>query len=256
MLRQKEHEIINRYKRYIIVFHGTDRTLKTEDFEFERSNEDNDFGAGAYFTATYKAASKWAQAKKGGVVNWYLFHQGDARMDKTITFNDTETLLKWINTIIEFIEGSHSGIEDFIIGDTADSMAASIINEYARNARNQGLKLSDLDDETKLEMAAAMKPDSFDQQIAVKTKKGLNYLEFIDSGRAIDMEDNWFYADPAFVAADVVMLMTEKYGIPEDRAIVEFTKSNLFHIITEDQSVAQLPAEELLQLYEKEVKVA
>ena len=48
--------------------------------------------------------------------------------------------------------------------------------------------------------------------------------------------------------------MTEKYGIPEDRAIVEFTKSNIFHIITEDQSVAQLPAEELLRLYEKEVK--
>lgn len=238
------------------MFHGTDRTLRTEDFEFERSDVDNDFGAGAYFTTTFRSASKWAQAKKGGVVNWYLFRQGDARMDTTITFNDTDTMLKWINTIIEFIEESHAGNEDFIIGDTADSMAAAIINKYTRNARSKGMKLSDLDDETKLEMAKAMNPDSFDQQIAVKTKKGLNYLEFIDSGKAVDMGDNWFYVDPAFAAADVVMLMTERYGIPEDRAIVEFTKSNVFRIITEDQSVAQLPAEELLHLYEKEVRGA
>ncbi|MBP5395023.1 MAG: DUF3990 domain-containing protein [Candidatus Methanomethylophilaceae archaeon] len=248
------HERINRSKRYILVFHGTDRTIKTEDFDFERSNRDDDFGAGAYFTTTFKAASKWAQAKKGNVVNWYLFHQGSARLDKTITINDTETTLKWINTIIEFVEESHSDNEDFIIGDTADGMAASVIYEYSRNAHRNGKTLMDLDDDTKLEMAAALNPDSFDQQIAVKTKKGLNYLEFIDSGRARNMDDNWFYVDPAFVAADVVALMTEKYGIPEDRAIVEFTKSNIFHIITEDQSMAQLPAEELLRLYEKEVK--
>ncbi len=73
---------------------------------------------------------------------------------------------------------------------------------------------------------------------------------------AMNTDNNWLCVDPAFFAADVVALMTEKYGIPEDHAIVEFTKSNIFHIITEDQSVAQLPAEELLRLYEKEVKEA
>ena len=256
MSNPDNHKKINRSKRYILVFHGTDRTLKAEDFEFERSNKDDDFGAGAYFTTTFKAASKWALAKKGNIVNWYLFRQGSARMDKTMTFNDTETLLKWINTIIEFVEESHSGNEDFIIGDTADGMAASVIYEYSRNAHRNGMTLLDLDDETKLEMAAALNPNSFDQQIAVKTKKGLNYLEFIDSGKVMEMNDNWSYVDPAFVAADVVALMTEKYDIPEDRAIVEFTKSNVFHIITEDQSVAQLPADEILRLYEKEVNGA
>ena len=87
-------------------------------------------------------------------------------------------------------------------------------------------------------------------------KQGLNYIEFIDSGRAMEVDDSWFYVDPAVAAANVISLMTEKYGIPEDQAIVRFMKSNTFHIITEDQSVAQLPAEDLLNIYEKEVENA
>ncbi len=248
--------VIDRSKRFIIVFHGTDRTLRSEDFIFERSNKGDDFGAGAYFTSTFRGASRWAHIKKGDMVNWYLFRQGSARMDKTITFNDTETLLKWINTIIEFVEGSHTGKEDFIIGDTADGMAALILNSYSEYAKKKGLKLSELEDSEKLEMAMAMSPDSFEQQIAVKTKQGLNYIEFIDSGRAMEMDDSWLYVDPAVAAANVISLMTEKYGIPEDQAIVRFMKSNTFHIITEDQSVAQLPAEDLLSIYEKEVENA
>ena len=244
---------IDRNKRFIIVFHGSDRTLRPEEFDFSKSNKDNDFGQGAYFTSTFKGALKWAKLKKGNVVNWYLFHQGSARIDADITFNDTETDLKWINTIIGFIEDSHSENEDFIIGDTADGMAASIIRAYESYARNKGLRLSELDDETKLEMAVAMNPDSFDQQIAVKTKKGLNYLEFIDSARAKGMEENLFYIDPAEAAANVVALITEKYGMPEDRAIVGFMKSGTFRLLTEDQSIAMLPPEELLRIYEKEV---
>jgi len=244
---------IDRSKRFIIVFHGTDRTLKPEEFNFDKSNKDDDFGPGAYFTISFEAASKWAHLKKGNVVNWYLFRQESARFDKEVTFNDTETMLKWIDTIIEFVENSHSEKEDFIIGDTADGMVAFILNTYTKKANEKGLKLSELDDATKLEMATAMNPDSFEQQIAIKTKKGLNYLEFIDSGRATEMDDNWFYVDPAIAAANVVSLITEKYGIPEDQAIVRFMKSNTFHIITEDQTVAQLPAEELLKIYEKEV---
>ena len=87
-------------------------------------------------------------------------------------------------------------------------------------------------------------------------KQGLNYIEFIDSGRAMEVDDSWLYVDPAVAAANVISLMTEKYGIPEDQAIVRFMKSNTFHIITEDQSVAQLPAEDLLSIYEKEVENA
>ena len=250
---KNEKRKIDRNKRFIIVFHGSDRTLRPDEFDFDKSNEDDDFGRGAYFTSTFRGALKWAKLKKGDVVNWYLFHQGSARVDADITFNDTETDLKWINTIIGFIEDSHSENEDFIIGDTADGMAASIIRAYESYAKSKGLRLSELDDKTKLEMSAAMHPDSFDQQIAVKTKKGLNYLEFIDSTRAIGMEENLFYVDPAEAAANVVALVTEKYGIPEDRAIVEFMKSGTFHLLTEDQSVARLPPEELLRIYEKEV---
>ena len=72
----------------------------------------------------------------------------------------------------------------------------------------------------------------------------------------MEVDDSWLYVDPAVAAANVISLITEKYGIPEDQAIVRFMKSNTFHIITEDQSVAQLPAEDLLGIYEKEVENA
>ena len=69
----------------------------------------------------------------------------------------------------------------------------------------------------------------------------------------VKTEGGLAYIDPAEAAANVIALVTEKYGIPEDRAIVRFMKSGTFRLLTEDQSVAKLPPEELLRIYEKEV---
>ena len=66
------------------------------------------------------------------------------------------------------------------------------------------------------------------------------------------MDDSWSYVDPAEATAKVVGLIMGRYGIPEDVAIVRFMKSRTFRLLTEDQSMAQLPAEDILRIYEKE----
>lgn len=58
--------------------------------------------------------------------------------------------------------------------------------------------------------------------------------------------------DPSDAAAGVVSLMATKYGIQEDMAIADFVRSKTFRIILEDQAIAQLPPEEILDIYEKE----
>lgn len=60
--------------------------------------------------------------------------------------------------------------------------------------------------------------------------------------------------DPVETAADIVEMIKDRDGTPENEAIIRFMRSATFHRIIEDPDMCKLEDEELLALYHAEGK--
>lgn len=132
-----------------------------------------------------------------------------------------------------------------------DGRTGPIIRKYVKIASSRGVKMVELDIQTKIDMIHELKPDVYNQQIAIKTKEGLRHVKFIEStevsGMLIDR-----YIDPADVAAKVAIMMSVEDGISQNEAIVRFMRSNTFKQLTVDEKMWEMPPSEILSVYRKE----
>lgn len=243
----------DRTKKAIPIFHGTDRELRPEDFDFTRAGEDNDFGKAMYFGLTVKMARNWASIKKNGVVNWYLFKSQDALEDSLIQITLLEDPMQWLETILRIYDSRYAGKSDVIIGDTMDAHTGRVIDHYRDIASSKGILMSDFDEETKRQMIADLNPEYFGQQIAFRTKEGLKHVKFIGSMEVAEMDSSWD-TDPSVVASRVADMLMQQDGLSQDEALVAFMRSDTFRRLLADRSLCGLPTERILEMYRREVR--
>ncbi len=244
-------KIFRNENEFAIIFHGSKHEMKPEEFDFDISKYDNDFGKAMYFGLEYDQARKWAARGGNGIVNYYLLP-----IDEIFNDPDTKVLLlrdqlEWLDTILTFLDDPDSQIADIIIGDMMDGRTGPIIRNYIKIASSRGVKMVDLDLETKVDMIHELKPDVFNQQIAVKTKEGLKHVKFIGSMEVSNMSIQR-YIDPADVAAKVAIMLSVEDGISQNEAIVRFMRSKTFQELTASAEMCEMPPSEILSIYRRE----
>ena len=234
------------------IFHGTDRELKPEEFDFSRARNDSDLGKAAYFGLSYDSADDWARARDNGTVNWYVFDAEGARNDDSLTVRHIEDPMEMLDVVLLFIDGEYGKPEDIIIGDTLDATTGIIIRRYQKEARRMGIPMSQFSTEVKETMLSELKLEVYDQQIAFKTEQGLKHVKFIGSKRANEMEivrD----LDPAEIAAKVAGLLMRRDGMTQNEALTAFMKSDTFRALVSDAELSSLSPEKILEIYDREV---
>ncbi len=234
-----------------IVFHGSRQELKPEDFDFDLADKDSDFGKAMYFGFEYDQAHRWAVREGSGVVNYYLLPIDEIFNDPDTKILVLDDQLQWLDTILTFLDEPDSRIADIIIGDMMDGRTGPIIRKYIEIASSRGVKMVDLDMRTKIDMIHELKPDVFNQQIAVKTKEGLKHVKFIGSTEVNDMLVER-YIDPADVAAKVALLLSDEDGISQNEAIVRFMRSKTFQDLTKSAEMCEMPPSMILSIYRRE----
>lgn len=233
------------------IFHGSSCEIRPEDFDFSMAVPESDFEKAAYFGRNYEQAKKWANRNEKGVVNWYIFMLDDAFNDPDIQILVLKDEMVWLDTILKYIDGECDSQPDIIVGDTMDSRTGSIIDYYQRVARIKGVKMIDLDSETKNNIIEELKPNVYDQQIAFKTQKGLKHIKFIGSVEVTEMSDIK-RTDPSEVAARISMIISEEENIPLNTALIRFMKSDTFLGLISDPDPSDREPREILEQYRSE----
>lgn len=242
----------DRKQSAVQIFHGTDRELRPEEFDFYGANNDSDLGKAAYFGLSYDSADDWARAKGNGTVNWYIFDVKGAENDDSLTIRHIDDPMEMLDTVLLFIDGRYGEPEDIIIGDTLDATTGIIIRRYQKEARRMGIPMSRLSIEIKEEMLLELRLEIHNQQIAFKTGQGLKHVKFIGSKGANEMgivRD----LDPAEIAAKVAGLLMGRDGMTQNEALTAFMKSDTFRALVSDAELSSLGPERILEMYDREV---
>ena len=237
----------------MVLYHGTDRRLLPDDFKFNRSDEDNDFGKAMYFGLSVKMAYRWAKSRKAGIVNWYLFEPRLASESGKIAMKILDDPMVWINTILAIHDKRYSERADIIAGDTMDAKTGDIMKRYDALARSMLIPTSALDDDIKRRMVDELNPDHFDQQIAFRSRKALSLVKFMGSVEVSEMDGEWI-DDPDEIAADVVELLSKREDLTQNEALSRFLRSDTFCKLISDKRVSSVSPEQILEMYLSEAK--
>ena len=212
----------------IPIFHGTDCELRPDDFDFGRARRNSDFGKAMYFSFSFNLARNWATSrkKKHPRVNCYLFQYGKA-LNEGVSIELIDDDKEWIQLILNLIDNPYHPSSDVIIGSIMDGPTGSIVQEYQMMADEKGMKIIDLEEDLKAEMIEKLNPVQYGLQVAFKNGKGLRYVQFIDSMEVEEMPVKRV-VDPADIAADVSLMISEYSDISQNDAIIHFMRTETF----------------------------
>ena len=241
---------IDKKRRFLPLFHGSKSPIRPEDFDFNRSDAANDFNRAIYLSPKFDSVSKWSESQGFNNVSWYVFNQEEANQDPDTDVRYFDDQIEWLDTIIEYYEGTHTRNEDIIIGDTMDGKTSAVIRKYERLAKELGISMKDLEIAYKQDMIEELKVGKLDQQVAIKTQKGLCHLIYIDSGEANRMY-HYRYMDPSEIAAQVSEMISVRDSIPVNDAMILFMRSRTFHRLISEPDMSELSPGEVLAIYDE-----
>lgn len=235
----------------IPIFHGGPKNVRPKKFKFSLARRESDFGKSAYFSFSHGLSDVWSH-KRGGYVNSYIFHAGDARRDPDIQMIELDSPLEWLNMILQIYENGGVNPYDMIIGDIMDGNTGKIISDYQKLAENMGIPMSELPDDIKMEMIYKLNPKKIGLQIAFGNGESLRFVEFIDSVEASD-HMVVFEPDPGDIAADISLMLVERFGISQNDALTQFMRSDTFRRIRLDESLCRLGPDAIMEMYLQEM---
>ena len=234
------------------IFHGSDCEIRPEQFDFNMADSDSDFGKAAYFGFKFNRANEWARHDDDtGVVNCYAFSIRDVLNDDEITIRAFEDQLDWLDTILMIYDGPDCDMYDIYLGETMDGHTNVVMGNYKKLARSKGIRMIDLDLETKLAMLKELKPNRCGLQMAIKNEKGLRHVRFITSVEAREMVD--VDIDLADMTGEVAAMISQERGILRNDALVLFMESDTFQRLISDPGLMDLGAPSILSMYNEEV---
>ncbi len=234
------------------IFHGSDCEIRPEQFDFNMAESESDFGKAAYFGFKFNRANEWARHDDDtGVVNCYAFSIKDALNDDEITIRTFEDQLDWLDTILMIYDGPDCDMYDIYIGETMDGHTNWVMGKYKKLARSKGIRMVDLDLETKMDMLKKLKPNRYGLQMAIKNEKGLRHVRFITSAKARDMVD--VDIDLADISGEVALMISHERGISKNDALVLFMESDTFQRLISEPGLMNLGASNILSMYNEEV---
>lgn len=134
---------------------------------------------------------------------------------------------EWIQLILNLIDNPYHPSSDVIIGSIMNGPTGSIVQEYQMMADEKGMKIIDLEEDLKAEMIEKLNPVQYGLQVAFKNGKGLRYVQFIDSMEVEEMPVKRV-VDPADIAADVSLMISEYSDISQNDAIIHFMRTETF----------------------------
>ena len=176
------------------LYHGSERIIKQP--EYGKGNRRNDYGMAFYTTQDVDLAMEWAVEKdRSGYANHYKL---DTNGLKILNLSDEQySILNWITILINnrlFEVHTDFGNEalaylneqflldyssyDVIIGHRADDSYFTFAQDFLNNEISLGT------------LQKAMKLGVLGEQIAIKSKKAIDSLEFVESIEA--SSDIWY----------------------------------------------------------------